>query len=65
MLTKTSVKKTIINLIAMVTTYLIFNLISKRSLSNIDWDMLIVMSLAFVITSLILSGRIGRNKNGE
>ncbi|KGK91431.1 hypothetical protein DP73_03140 [Desulfosporosinus sp. HMP52] len=53
--TKKSLERNFINLAVITITFLIVNLIIRDSFSDIEWDVLFVMYLAFFITSLMRS----------
>jgi hypothetical protein len=52
---KISIKKIIICLISMNLTYIIFTVIRKGSFASIEWDIMIVMSLSFLISSMFIN----------
>ncbi len=52
---KIPIKKTLICLISMNLTYIIFTVIRKGSFASIEWDIMLVMSLSFLVCSMFIN----------
>ncbi|WP_202768624.1 hypothetical protein [Clostridium paridis] len=48
-------RKTLICLISMNLTYIIFTVIRKGSFASIEWDIMLVMSLSFLASSMFIN----------
>lgn len=53
--TKKSLRSIVIGLISMFATFIVISLIKYRSFSRIQWDILLMMLLTYLIVSLIVS----------